>query len=283
LIVIAIPVYLFFAVSINHFTELVNSVDQHLLENPEALFEMQESLSVRFPDLNIDETVAQVTESVTSFVKSSIIPLAAHGIGFFIDLTFFILFIIYMFLSRNNFINYLKQILPMKKEHNELFVDRFTGSTTKVMLSIVVAAAAQAASAGIAYFFLGIPAVGFWIFAMFFVSFLPLGSGLITIPIAILMMLTGNVTGGLILIAWHAFVVSTVDNVVRAKMFQGGAVSLPELLTFITTLGGVAIWGFAGVIYGPLIAVAFMALMDLYEKSKSADSGEVHAVEDANH
>ncbi len=100
---------------------------------------------------------------------------------------------------------------------------------------------------------------------MFFASFLPLGSGLITVPISILLLLSGNVFSGLGLLAWHIVVVSSIDNIVRAKMFEGGIVNLPEMVTFITTLGGVILFGFFGIIYGPLIAIAFLTMLDFYQ------------------
>lgn len=267
-VVVFVPIYLFFLVSVGQAIGLIESIDAGLKENPQSLLQLQTFVGEGLSWLDLENLSTLVVSSTLTFVRDAIVPLTATTVTFIMNLTFFVMFLIYLFPAKNTFFASLKRILPFTQADSDRFVDRFEGSAGVVMKSIIVGAAAQSLTAAVAYFFLGIPALGFWIFAMFFASFLPLGSGLITVPIAIILLLTGNVWGGLFLIGWHTVVVSSVDNVVRAKMFKGGVINMPELITFITTLGGLVIFGFFGVIYGPLIAVAFLALLDIYREKK---------------
>jgi predicted PurR-regulated permease PerM len=64
-------------------------------------------------------------------------------------------------------------------------------------------------------------------------------------------------------------VVSSVDNVVRSKVLGSGEEAVPEVVTFLAILGGIRVFGFLGVILGPLIAALFLTALDLYEEQSS--------------
>lgn len=268
LIALILPIYLFFVVSVHQFLGLVDSVQTYVAEHPEGVFTLQDRLSGIVSQETLQNFSATLVQSVLAFAKSSIVPLTTATITFFVNLTFFVLFIIYFFPAKDQFLNKVKSVLPMKKEESTYLVDRFTNSTDTILKAIVASAFAQSLTGGIMFLILGIPATGFWMFAMFFCAFLPLGAGLIVVPVGIILVLTGNVAGGIILILWHMIAISSVDNIVRGYMFSGGAVNMPELVTFLATLGGLVLFGFFGVIFGPLIAIAFLTALELYQRRR---------------
>jgi predicted PurR-regulated permease PerM len=57
-----------------------------------------------------------------------------------------------------------------------------------------------------------------------------------------------------------------VDNLLR-PMLIGGDVELHPLLIFLSTLGGLVVFGLSGFVMGPIIASLFMAIWDMYDKS----------------
>lgn len=73
---------------------------------------------------------------------------------------------------------------------------------------------------------------------------------------------------GLSILTWHAVVTSSSDNLVRSWLFKSGSTQLPELLTFIATLGGLSAFGILGVIFGPLIGVIYITFYRLYLEKK---------------
>ena len=118
---------------------------------------------------------------------------------------------------------------------------------------------------GIGFAIAGIPNVFFWTAMMAFASFVPLiGTTLIWLPASIILIASGDYTWGIFLLIWGLVVISVVDNLVRPYLVGGKAHTYP-LLTFFVILGGIFTMGFTGIIVGPMVLMAFMAFLHIYE------------------
>ena len=58
------------------------------------------------------------------------------------------------------------------------------------------------------------------------------------------------------------FVIGMVDNVLR-PVLVGRETRIPDYIVLITTLGGLQLFGFHGIVIGPLIAAMFIAVWDI--------------------
>ena len=59
------------------------------------------------------------------------------------------------------------------------------------------------------------------------------------------------------------FLSFSVEYILKPKMV-GTQVKMHTLLVFLAILGGLNVFGFMGIIYGPLIVTAFLTLADIY-------------------
>src|SRR3546814_3103051 len=101
---------------------------------------------------------------------------------------------------------------------------------------------------GVVFALLGIPGAALWGTLMGAMSLIPaVGTGIVWVPVALYLLLTGSITEGLILIACGALIISTVDNVLR-PILVGRETKMPDPLILISTLGGIAVAGFNGLI-----------------------------------
>jgi predicted PurR-regulated permease PerM len=91
-----------------------------------------------------------------------------------------------------------------------------------------------------------------------------LGAALVWLPTGIITLFLGNIWQGLLIIIFGALVVSTIDNFLRPKLV-GDETSLHPILVFLSTLGGIALFGLAGILLGPIIVVFFVSLLDIYQ------------------
>jgi predicted PurR-regulated permease PerM len=91
------------------------------------------------------------------------------------------------------------------------------------------------------------------------------GSALVWGPIGVVLLVAGKVNEGVFLLAWGAFVVSSIDNVLRPKLC-GSRMTLHPLLVFLSMFGGLAVFGMMGLLVGPLIASIFMAMVRIYRR-----------------
>lgn len=271
LLVIVIPLGLFFAYAaaeaVAYFGTLevtqeqqiaaVEYIEEHVPLLAEAIAETEQSAS---------ETVSKAVDTLTTFLRNVIVPLTANIVMFFVNLTFFMLILIYLFPDKKKFFGVVTEIIPLDKGLSTRFIERFVITTQKMVISVFLAAMAQGILGGFMFWLLGIPAAGFWTIVMTVAALLPLGSGLIWVPAAILMILTGNIIEGIILLLWGMIVISSADNVLRGYMLKGGKTQIPEIITFISALGGIVVFGFFGFIYGPVIAAGFLTALDIYRE-----------------
>jgi predicted PurR-regulated permease PerM len=110
----------------------------------------------------------------------------------------------------------------------------------------------------------------FWFFFLIcsFLSFIPLGAGVVTIPIAFILILSGDILSGLFIIAWVLLVVSTIDNFMRPRLVADGA-RLNSALMFLAVLSGLALFGFIGIVYGPIIMILIVTTLYVYSDYSS--------------
>ncbi len=97
----------------------------------------------------------------------------------------------------------------------------------------------------------------------------PAGTAVVWIPGGIYLILSGDIKGGIFLLAWGSIVVGTIDNFLRPFLISGGKGSgkdeeIPTLLVILGLFGGVIKWGFLGIFLGPIILVLFLLIFDLY-------------------
>ncbi len=141
--------------------------------------------------------------------------------------------------------------LPIPEADATRIVDDLQEMTRSLMISAGLTSAAQAALGGIALYVLGVPYALPLTATMFFLSVLPLGTAVVWLPAAIWLAYTGHAWKAVMLFAWGAGVVSTIDNVLR-PLFAGKGVKLSGLLLFLGMFGGMMAFGLMGLFLGPI-------------------------------
>lgn len=214
-------------------------------------------------------------DSVNSFIHTTL-PQIARSMGNLIlgvvggIPNFFTMLIVYLFVFTagltygKNLRSIATDISPFDKATNEKYVGRL-GAMAKAMLKgqFLIAILQGVASAAV------LALVGFsdyfWVMAVLFtfLSFIPLGAGIITIPLGIILILLGNVWGGIAVLANHFVIITNIDNVVRPKVVPKNA-QLPAVLTILGAFGGVSLFGLIGVVYGPMLMIFVTTTIESY-------------------
>lgn len=100
---------------------------------------------------------------------------------------------------------------------------------------------------------------------MAFLAILPLvGAFIIYLPAGLILILSGSVVKGVVVILVGTLVISQVDSFLRPFLIAGRA-SMHPLMLFFTIMGGIAMFGLLGVVLGPMIAAIFMTLLKIFE------------------
>jgi len=142
-------------------------------------------------------------------------------------------------------------VLPLPRDTADRIMRDLGLMTRTVFISVGLTALVQASLGTLALLVLGVPNAFTLGAAMFFVALLPGGTGLVWIPVAIWLAMTGHAWKAIILAAWGAGVISTIDNVLR-PFFAKDGVKLPTIMLFLGLVGGLFAFGIVGLFAGPI-------------------------------
>jgi predicted PurR-regulated permease PerM len=193
------------------------------------------------------------------------------GTANFIISLFLMLYLLFFFLrDGGELARRIREAIPLREEQQRALFTKFTVVTRAMFKGNLFVAAVQGALGGFIFWYLGIHAPVLWAVVMAFLSLLPaIGAAGVWLPVAIYFLATGAIWEGLVLIAYGAFVIGLVDNLLRPYLV-GKDTQMPDYVVLISTLGGIAIVGLDGLVIGPVIAAMFIAVWDLFSASRQS-------------
>ena len=91
------------------------------------------------------------------------------------------------------------------------------------------------------------------------------GCSIVWAPAGVIMLLMGHIWQGVLILAFGVFVITMVDNILR-PILLGRDVQMHPLLIFLSTLGGISLFGFSGFVIGPIISSLLLAIWEMYDQ-----------------
>ena len=182
------------------------------------------------------------------------------------------IFAMFFFFRDGDFImEKVRRILPFDASFSESQIQKTTRLVRASISAIFTIAIVQGTLGGITFGLLGLKAPIFWGVMMAFFALFPFGGGVVWLPISIWFMLTGHIGRGLILVGVGVGVIGTVDNILR-PLILSGRTEMNGLLVFISLLGGLAAFGFVGLVLGPIILAFAAGFLDAYATERRQSS-----------
>jgi predicted PurR-regulated permease PerM len=213
------------------------------------------------PDL---EVVLKMGASRVGGIITEGAGLLARSVAYVVINVIIMLFALFFFFRDGDIImSRLRRVLPFDPSFREGRI-RETAELIKASISSgMIVALVQGAVGGFTFAMLGLGAPVFWGVIMGFFSLLPLGAWIVWLPVAIWLLLTGEIGRGIALSAIGAGGISLIDNFLR-PMLLAGRTEMNGLLVFISLLGGIAAFGFIGLVIGPVVMATAISFVDAY-------------------
>jgi predicted PurR-regulated permease PerM len=159
---------------------------------------------------------------------------------------------------------------PLPAHARDRLVEQFAVVIRATIKGGVAVAIMQGAIGGLIFWALGIQGALLWGVLMGAFSLLPaIGTGLIWVPVALYLLATGALWQGAVLVFCGIFVIGMVDNLLR-PMLVGRDTRMPDWLILVSTLGGIELFGFSGIIVGPVIAALFLTIWTMIAEERTA-------------
>ena len=206
----------------------------------------------------------------TSFIVSALPRIGQAvmgGISSFVINLFVLVFVLYfMLIGGIKMEAYVNAILPFNATNTEHVIHEINMIVRSNAIGIPLLAVIQGGVAMIGYFIFGAPNALLLGFLTCFATVIPMvGTGLIWFPVAVYMALTGDWPNAIGLAAYGGIIVSQLDNLIRFILQKKMADTHP-LITIFGVVIGLSLFGFMGVIFGPLLLSLFFLFVDMFKR-----------------
>lgn len=220
----------------------------------------------------LEEAISRFSNFILNEASELVFALPRLFLNMFI--TFFVTF--YLFKDGPRLIERLRRILPIKPKFQREVFKKIDQIVYAVIYGSIIIALIQGSLGAIAFFVAGISSPLLWGILMSIFALIPfMGTAVLWAPASIFLMIDGLSNGnigvllrGVGLLIFGAFVISTIDNILKPRLI-GAKAEVHPVLVLVGVLGGLVFLGFVGFIIGPLILALFMAFLEIYEKEKS--------------
>lgn len=212
---------------------------------------------------DITQTASELVANVGAFIVRW---LAATGLSVFnliVPTVVFISLLGTLLTNGQNAVQLFKELSPLDDNIDQIFLDRLRIMTRAMMFSIVVVAVVQGSVTGLIMALGGTPHIIPLTVVAIILSILPGGAAIIAVPVGLAHILVGHTTSGILIILGTVTFVASLDNQVRPRLVSKEAY-LNRAFVLLSVFSGVAVFGFMGVVYGPLVMILFTTMLEVY-------------------
>jgi predicted PurR-regulated permease PerM len=213
----------------------------------------------------IFKRTGDVVNAMGGFLANSLSNATQGTVTFIAQFLLFLYTLFFLLLDGPAIRDAILRNVPLSHDEKEQMIDRFVSVTRASLKGTVVIGIIQGSLSGAAFAVAGIPNALFWTVLMIVLSILPVvGGALVWVPACIILAATGQVLSALLLAAFCAFVVGSVDNVLRPRLV-GRDTKMHDLVILFSILGGILTFGPIGFIIGPIIAGLFVTSWSIFD------------------
>ena len=203
--------------------------------------------------IDIESSANNIINEFTSAVFGNFSQILDLATNLFIGFTLMMFLGYYLLRDGEEFVEWTKTLMPVSEEVKESLYGNVRQTTWAVIKGHVSVSIAQAGVAGLALYLTGVPNPVFWTFIMIIAGFVPVvGAAAVWVPASIYLFLVGRPGPAIFLFLYGALVVGLVDNIVRPLAVDRSA-NLHPAVVIIGVIGGVFLFGAAGLFIGPII------------------------------
>lgn len=256
-IIICLPVYLAVVLLIPKLVELFN--------NPVQLIVAVKTFSQRIMDATgIELYNGDSLQNATKKIAGSL-PSFLTGTANFITnllLMFFVLY--YMLVHGTKMEKFLNDFIPLKESNREILGNETTLMIRANAIGIPLLAIIQGLVGMLGFYIFGINDYGVWGFLTGVASLIPIiGTGLIWVPLTVFLLATNQTWQGIGLGIYSLAILTNIDYVARITVLRKIG-DVHPLITIFGVIVGLSMFGFLGLVFGPLLISYFIVLVKIY-------------------
>ncbi|HNJ94022.1 MAG TPA: AI-2E family transporter, partial [Ferruginibacter sp.] len=269
LVIIALPLYFSIRLISSELSILLNNSAELVADARLVGQKIYELTGVQLmTDENILTFQKQAATIIPSLLNSSASILSNFAVMFFL--------LYFMLVNGREIEKFLDRFIPLKEENIDMLSQETRNMIRANAIGIPVLAIIQGVVATIGYWIFGVKDFALWGFLTGVFSMVPIvGSALIWAPLCIYLFAIDKTGKAIGLLLYAALLISNIDYVVRLTLLRK-FMDVHPVITVFGVIVGLGLFGFWGVIFGPLLISYFVILIRIYmnEFGKPAGSSQ---------
>jgi predicted PurR-regulated permease PerM len=173
----------------------------------------------------------------------------------------------------------LYEYLPLKDSNVILLGSEMRNIISSSAIGIPLIALVQGIAGFVGYLIIGVNEPWLWFVATTIASMIPIvGAAVIYVPLTIMLFVQGHTGKGIAMAVWGLGVIGLIDNVFRMVVNKRLG-DIHPLITIFGVVIGVQLFGFIGLVFGPVLIALFMLLLRIYSSEfivKKREAKEVN-------
>jgi len=209
--------------------------------------------------------ILDIAQKSSNFLVSGATGFLKGTTTFIISLILIIFTLFFFFIDGQKMLERVMYWTPLPDKYDHLIFKKFRDVSYSVFFSTFLIAVVQSSLLAIAFLIVGLPAF-FPAIATALLSMIPLvGTWLVWVPAGIYLLAIGHIWQGLFVLIFGMAIISTSDNVIRMYIINTKAEVHPIFILF-SVLGGIALFGFWGIVIGPLLISLSVTILNIYDE-----------------
>jgi predicted PurR-regulated permease PerM len=263
-IIICLPVYLAVVLLIPRLIQLFNDPVQLMVAIKTFSLKIQQATGIELYN-------AQSLQNASKRIAGNL-PSLLTGTANFVSnllLMFFVLY--YMLIHGKKMEDYLNDFIPLKETNREILRTETIIMIRANAIGIPFLAIIQGLVGMLGYYIFGINDYGVWGFLTGVASLIPIiGTGIIWVPLTVYLLATNQTWQGIGLGIYSLAILTNIDYVARITVLQKIG-NVHPLITIFGIIIGLSMFGFLGLIFGPLLISYFIVLIKIYRNEFNAE------------
>lgn len=264
-LVLALPVYFLaqmlynsHSMALGQYSAVFGSVKGYI-ESLERSYEVN-----LIDEQSFDQLTTWATHTVQEILSNTLNGIAS------VVITYFLLY--FMLTAWQAMEKNLLSLLPLQSQNATNLRRELNRLVYSNAIGIPVIGVVQGVAGLIIYLILGVPNPFLWFVITCIAAMIPiLGSALAYIPVTILLFSMGLPVKGVVMLLYGVLVIGSIDNIFRMWL-QNKLGDTHPIITLFGVIIGAKLFGFVGLIFGPILISLFVLLLSVYALEFSKDA-----------
>jgi len=240
----------------------------------EWLPEQAQDLAVQngFTDVaKMQERVEGFLGEIISFIASQALTIGGGALSFVLSFAIGLYVTFFLLRDGTRIGETILHSSPLDRDIADRLSNRFLGIVRAVIKGSGVVGLVQGTLGGITMMIAGVPSALLLGVLMAILALIPaVGTALVWTPVGVWLLISGQIWQGVFVLVSGFVIISSADNVLR-PILVGRDTGIPDWIILVTTLGGLSIAGFSGIVIGPLVAGLFLASWSILQEQRAVD------------